>query len=253
MGIPDEWVSPMNGLEQTVSKGALLAAGARRRAAVVVAHPDDETLWLGGTIMMHPQWSWRVVSLCRGNDPDRRPRFFSAMRHLGVQAEMFQLDDGPQQRPLSDGDVQQAVRVALERATYDLIVTHSPFGEYTRHMRHEEVGRAVLQLWQAKRLTTKELWLFAYSDSGGDRYPTALEDADLVVSLPEDVWSSKLAVMRQHYGFAPDSWEALSTPRKEAFWCFCSTDKASAWQKRHASRGRLASNEGDGNEGPCSV
>jgi len=24
-------------------------------ASVIVAHPDDETLWAGGTIMMHPE------------------------------------------------------------------------------------------------------------------------------------------------------------------------------------------------------
>jgi LmbE family N-acetylglucosaminyl deacetylase len=230
----------------------------QRRALVVVAHPDDETLWGGGTIMMHPQWSWQVVSLCRGDDPDRRPKFFDAMMHLGVQGSIYHLDDGPQQRPLSDRCVQDAVQFAIKSPDYDLIITHSPFGEYTRHLRHEEVGLAILDLWRAKKLTTKELWMFAYADSGTNRYPTALDDANLVVPLPEDVWRRKLAVIQELYKFAPDSWEAQSTPRKEAFWCFDTAGKALAWQRRYSSRAPRAAiradvERRDRDEGPRSV
>ena len=35
------------------------------QAAVVVAHPDDEILWCGGYILTHPEFHWRIVSLCR--------------------------------------------------------------------------------------------------------------------------------------------------------------------------------------------
>ena len=185
---------------------------------------------------MRPAWSWRVVSLCRGTDPDRRPRFFDAMTRLGGRGNMGDLDDGPEQRPLSGGEVRDAVRWALHDTSYDLIVTHSPLGEYTRHLRHEEVGRAALELWQAGDLATRELWLFAYSDGGKANHPRAIENADLVVSLPEDVWQSKLAIIQEAYGFAPDSWEVTSTPRTEAFWCFDESSKALAWQRRCGSR-----------------
>ena len=30
---------------------------------VIVAHPDDETLWAGGTLLMHPDCRWTVVTL----------------------------------------------------------------------------------------------------------------------------------------------------------------------------------------------
>jgi len=51
----------------------------RPRAAVVVAHPDDETLWCGGYILTHPEFLWRIVTLCRAADPDRGPRFRRAI------------------------------------------------------------------------------------------------------------------------------------------------------------------------------
>jgi LmbE family N-acetylglucosaminyl deacetylase len=27
-----------------------------KNVAIIVAHPDDETLWAGGTILNHPYW-----------------------------------------------------------------------------------------------------------------------------------------------------------------------------------------------------
>ena len=44
--------------------------GKSKSVAVIVAHPDDETLWAGGTILNHPSWHWFVACLCRGNDQD---------------------------------------------------------------------------------------------------------------------------------------------------------------------------------------
>ena len=29
---------------------------------MIVAHPDDETLWAGGTILKHPEWHWETWS-----------------------------------------------------------------------------------------------------------------------------------------------------------------------------------------------
>lgn len=222
----------------------------KRRALVVVAHPDDETLWAGGTILMHPKWDWRVVSLCRGDDPDRRPKFFKAMAHLGAQGAMGDLDDGPRQHLLSDRRVQRSVRFAIKNAAYDLVISHSPFGEYTKHLRHEEVGRAVIQLWLTGVLNPKELWLFAYSDDDKTHYPTAIEDADRVISLPEDIWDKKLSIIKELYNFAPDSWEAMSTPRKEAFWCFDTPDGVRAWQRRTSkSSGSHTGKPVEGKEG----
>ncbi len=76
-------------------------SGPRLRAAVVVAHPDDETLWCGGYILNHPEFHWRIVTLCRASDPDRAPKFRRVLQRLGAEGEMADLDDGPDQVPLA--------------------------------------------------------------------------------------------------------------------------------------------------------
>ena len=62
------------------------------RAAVVVAHPDDETLWCGGYMLSHPELHWRIVTLCRASDPDRAPKFSRVLERFG--AEVYHRSSG---------------------------------------------------------------------------------------------------------------------------------------------------------------
>jgi LmbE family N-acetylglucosaminyl deacetylase len=189
-------------------------------AAVVVAHPDDEILWCGGLILEHRNWDWKVVTLCRSSDPDRAPRFRSAMEFLNARGVMGDLDDGPRQEPLPLALIGNAVETLLPNVRYDLLLTHGPQGEYTRHRRHEECCRAVLALWEAGRIRADALWLFAYDDSCGAQLPHPRGDADRRNALSEPTWREKHPAMTKIYGFTPDSWEARTTPRVEAFACF---------------------------------
>ncbi|MBI4283599.1 MAG: PIG-L family deacetylase [Chloroflexi bacterium] len=192
-------------------------------AALVVAHPDDETLWAGGTIIMHPDWQWMVVSLCRRNDADRRVRFQHATQELGATGAMGELDDGPEQTPLPEDEVQQTLRSLLPDRHFDLILTHSPYGEYTRHRRHEETSQAVVALWQQGLILTNEVWMFAYADSGQggkDDPPRAIKTAHRLIPLPAEVWQRKYRIISDIYGFAPETYESSIVLREEAFWCF---------------------------------
>ena len=201
-------------------------------AALVVAHPDDETLWAGGTVLMHQGWQWTVVSLCRGGDRDRAPRFLRAVQELGGMEKMGNLDDGPEQLPLDETEVQQVLLSLLPSEHFDLILTHSPYGEYTRHRRHEETSQAVVALWEKGLIGADEVWMFAYEDSGkggGDDLPRAIKTAHLMVHLPEEIWWGKYRTITEIYGFGPESYEARITPREEAFWCFRSPIEFQKW------------------------
>jgi LmbE family N-acetylglucosaminyl deacetylase len=190
---------------------------------VIVAHPDDETLWAGGTILMHPTWNWLVVCLCRKRDEDRAPKFGKALLALQAEGLMGDLDDGPDQEPLSSEEVEQAILELVPKASFDLILTHNPTGEYTRHLRHEETGQAVIALWDSGQLKTKALWLFAYEDQQGQHLPTAIETASLYRPLSKQTWEKKHHIITKIYGFEAESWEARTTPLAEAFWQFDSS------------------------------
>ena len=205
----------------------------RPRAAVVVAHPDDETLWCGGYILTHPEFLWRVVTLCRAADPDRAPRFRRVLRRLGAKGEMANLDDGPDQAPLPAEQVQETVAHLLAGSSYNLILTHGPNGEYTQHRRHAECCQAVVELWRSGCIDTKRLWLFAYEDGGRAYLPRVRDDADRRDVLTDDVWLEKYRLVTDVYGFERDSWEAQATPREEGFCCVGSLQAA---VKRASSR-----------------
>lgn len=199
--------------------GGLISIKDGSKCAVIVAHPDDETLWAGGLMLMHPEAQWTVVTLCRKSDEDRAPKFFKALERLGADGFMGDLNDGPDQKPLNDSEVQDTIVKLLPSKKFDLIVTHSTSGEYTRHLRHEETAKAVLALWNNKRLFAEQLWAFAYEDGSREYLPRAIEQADISVNLPDDIWRQKYDIVTNIYGFDEDSFEAKTTPRKESFWC----------------------------------
>ena len=196
------------------------------KCAVIVAHPDDETLWAGGAMLMHPESRWTVVTLCRKSDADRASRFFKATEQLNARGAMGDLDDGPEQAPLPARTVQNTIIELLPAGGFDLVITHGVWGEYTRHLRHEETGKAVLTLWNTGRLIARQIWRFAYEDGGGQYLPRPIHDADLRTRLPEDIWRKKYEIITGAYGFGPDSFEARAAPREEAFWCFGRDGKA---------------------------
>jgi LmbE family N-acetylglucosaminyl deacetylase len=200
-----------------------------RTVAIIVAHPDDETLWAGGTILSNPGWQCFIVSLCRKNDPDRAPKFEKVLKILGAEGVMGDLDDSPGQNPLPENEVQDAILELLPSTQFDLVITHSINGEYTRHRRHEETGKAVIKLWHSDKLKTNELLAFAYEDHNRSYYPVAIEDAPVFYALPHELWEKKYHIITNTYGFDKQSWEAQTTPKEEAFWQFFNADQVHQW------------------------
>ena len=200
-----------------------------KTVAVVVAHPDDETLWAGGTILNRPSWHCFIVTLCRASDSDRAPRFFQALARLGADGKMGDLDDGPEQTPLVENELQGTILQLLPQEHFDLVITHSPMGEYTRHRRHEEISRAVITLWQEGKISTDELWLFAYEDGGKQYLPRPIATATLYFTLPEEIWQKKYRMITETYGFEKTGFEAETTPRAEAFWRFTNSKDVQHW------------------------
>jgi LmbE family N-acetylglucosaminyl deacetylase len=200
-----------------------------KTVAVIVAHPDDETLWAGGTILSHPSWQWFIVCLCRGSDNDRAPRFLKTLQVLGSRGIMGDLDDGPEQKPLDENELENTILQLLPSMFFDLIISHNPNGEYTRHVRHEEIGKAVIKLWHTGKISANELWTFAYEDGGKGYYPRPIENATYYCVLTKRIWLKKYSIITETYGFEKASFEAETTPRAESFWQFTDPYDAQKW------------------------
>jgi LmbE family N-acetylglucosaminyl deacetylase len=200
-----------------------------KAVAVIVAHPDDETLWAGGTILSNPSWKCFIVCLCRGSDNDRAPKFLKALQILGSEGIMGNLDDSPEQKPLDEMELEHAILKLLPAIHFDLIISHNPRGEYTRHLRHEETGKAVIKLWHAGKINANKLWIFAYEDGGKEYYPRPLENSSYFQILAEQIWLKKYNIITETYGFEKDSFEAKTTPKAESFWQFTNSYSANKW------------------------
>ena len=200
-----------------------------KAVAVIVAHPDDETLWAGGTILSHPSWQWFIVCLCRGSDKDRAPKFLKTLQILGSEGIMGDLDDGPEQKPLDENELKHAILQLLPSRHFDLIISHNPTGEYTRHIRHEEVSKAIIELWHNDKISANELYTFAYEDGGKKYYPRPVENAPVYRTLSKRIWLRKYNIITETYGFEKSSFEAETTPRAESFWQFTNSCDAKKW------------------------
>jgi LmbE family N-acetylglucosaminyl deacetylase len=194
--------------------------------AVIVAHPDDETLWVGGTILSHPSWECFIVCLCRGSDSERATKFYKALKVLKSEGIMGDLDDGPDQKPLDEKEVESVILDLLPPKHFDLVISHNPGGEYTSHLRHEEAGKAVIKLWHASKIFAHELWTFAYEDGCKEYYPRPVVNAPIYKILTKRIWLRKYKIITETYGFEENSWEAETTPRAESFWQFTNSSDA---------------------------
>jgi LmbE family N-acetylglucosaminyl deacetylase len=200
-----------------------------KAVAIIVAHPDDETLWAGGTILSHPTWQWFIVCLCRGSDNDRAPKFLKALQILGSEGIMGDLDDGPEQKPLDGNEPEHTILKLLPPRYFDLIISHDPGGEYTRHVRHEETGKAVIKLWHSGQIFTNELWTFAYEDGNKEYFPRPIKNSAFYHLLAKRIWLKKYRIITEIYGFKKGSFEAETTPRAESFWQFTDSHDAQKW------------------------
>jgi len=162
---------------------------------------------------------------------ERAQKFNKALQVLKSEGIMGDLDDGPDQKPLDEKELEQSILDLLPQKYFDLVISHNPSGEYTRHIRHEETGTAVIKLWRAGKISANELWSFAYEDGNKEYFPRPVETADIYRILTRRIWLRKYSIITETYGFEKNSFEAETTPRAESFWQFTNPYSAEKWLK----------------------
>jgi len=194
-----------------------------KKALVVVAHPDDETIWCGGTILSSPGVDWTIISLCRKHDKDRAPRFFNACREYGARCAMSDIDDDHPGRSLrSLAGMKKSILAMVDDVgpgrRYDDIFTHGKNGEYG-HKRHKEVHESVRELVSEGKLSCKRILFFNYvRDKGGSFCVPNVRGSDIVNKLDKIVLKRKSIIISSVYNFKYGGFEAASSAGLESFW-----------------------------------
>ena len=191
----------------------------KKEILVIVAHPDDETIWLGGTLL-RTKFNKTIICLCRKKDKDRAPRFKEACRILNAKGYISDLDDSEKgyYKKISSKDIIKRILRITKGKNHDYIFTHGENGEYN-HTRHIDIHNAVMEMLKKGLLSAKKVFFFSYikKKNGFQGYAIYNSNADKLIKLNRDELSMKKNLIKDVYGYKEGGFEEESSGEIEAF------------------------------------
>lgn len=121
------------------------------KATLIVAHPDDETIWAGGTILSQKNWNWEIIVATHNKDDDRGKDFIKSIEkyrnQYGVQNISYKFvevmsDEQDENKLIKNKEDKKSIYNKLGQIQikdYDIVFTHNTDGEYG-HANHKILG-----------------------------------------------------------------------------------------------------------------
>lgn len=147
---------------------------------MIVAHPDDETLW-GGSHLLDDDYF--VVCMSNGWHKKRSADFDRVMKQTGEKSVILDYPDVRKDWTINgkygyEMDTYSTCREAMERdiqflLTYkdwDEVVTHNPNGEYGK-FHHQQISKMVTQIFNKTLKEKSELYYFGIYYPKGEEIP----------------------------------------------------------------------------------
>lgn len=110
---------------------------------MIVAHPDDETIWGGSHLL---KGHYLVVCLTNGKNKVRKKEFMKVMKQTHNQGLMFDYPDKTKGKRDSWLHVQQKIKkdisYLVHKKDWEMVITHNPLGEYG-HIHHRITSQIV--------------------------------------------------------------------------------------------------------------
>lgn len=126
---------------------------------MIVAHPDDETLW-GGMHLLDGEYF--VVCITNGNNSVRREEFYNILKESGNDGIILSYPDKVLGRRDSWENVRAYIESDVEKIIkskkWDMVVTHNPAGEYG-HIHHKMTSSIVTKKCKENGIEDT-LWYF---------------------------------------------------------------------------------------------